>query len=1295
MEKQIDFILPYSAEGTAFKQLIEDLEASSIINHIYIVCTEQTYEQAQTIAMTKCIVMKCDALFSSKTQRTIAQKLSAPYTATYFSQHALSLGYRALERMHQVAVNADENTSSLMLYTDRYDEQGLHPTIDYQEGSLRDDFDFGSLLLYKTQGLKAFFRDMKNMRFQHATFYALRLYTSRTGKIVHLNEPLYTEVETDNRASGQKQFDYVNPSNREVQIEMERACIEHLKAIGAWLAPGEYSELPTDSTDYEVEASVIIPVRNRERTISDAIESVLHQKVDFDFNVIIVDNHSTDATAERVKQFLNDKRVILIQPQRTDLGIGGCWDMAIRSVHCGRYAVQLDSDDLYSSDATLSQIVSAFKNQHAAMVIGSYRMVNFDLETLPPGLIAHKEWTAENGRNNALRINGLGAPRAFRTDILRRIGFPNTSYGEDYALGLAFSRHYRIARIFTEVYLCRRWDGNSDAALSIERQNRNNFYKDTIRTIELQARKTLISKWNHPLEKCEVNVFFHKQLNQWAEAQQRYEALSKQVETKVLPLENGELRVQFNPSRIVSTGAKIDKETLRKRACFLCDINRPKEQNALPVLGSLQILVNPYPILPFHLTIPTRRHLPQHFSLFAPLIDKIAWNLPGMFVFYNGARCGASAPDHAHLQAGCRGYVPIEKDWKLYENSLERIYPSNKNEEAELEEQGYNPQKGGIFMLKGYACPAFVIQGPANENQPLLLSKLLDVLPIENQRQEPDVNILSWRQEGGPSQADYIVTIVFVRKKHRPNCYAAVGKAQCLVSPGSIDMGGLLITPRLEDFEKLTPKMAKNILREVTISESEMNAIAHKLHKGKLGNPTTATSAQKETELLKTLSHRNIMVGILHAAKVKFKLNGTFTAKGESVCNEQEVECVEGGIAWNGNIYNELCFSPENAEECSFTLQDVTIGIGFHWERKEPQTFRGKLRLIVDEEKLVVINELPVESYLESVISSEMSATSSIGLLKSHAVVSRSWVYCQMLHRLEGEGSSSDFFNFVHHPGEVLRWHDRSDHTLYDVCADDHCQRYQGITRATSPQVQQAVRETRGEVLIYDGHLCDARFSKCCGGASERFSSCWGNTDYNYLQPVRDSEQSEMPNLTIETEAEKWIRTSPQAYCNTHNVHLLKQVLNSYDQETPDFYRWRVELSQEKVRELIEKRTEQKFGDIIDLQPVERGASGRIIRLRIVGTEGQLVVGKELEIRRLLSDTHLYSSAFVVERHDLNEQTNVPQKFVLIGAGWGHGVGLCQIGAAVMADKGYSYTDILKHYYTDADIKDINDLKQK
>ncbi len=1290
MKNTFDFVILYAPHNAAFAGVMAQLKAQAGLRRLFVVCAPQEEEAARALEDDRCTLIATQNCRGTKFLRQVAQKAEAPYTFLYLSPHELTLGYRCLERFLAVAADSVPQGGHFLLYSDRNDENGAHPVIDYQEGALRDDFDFGSLLLLDTQSMKDFFQSEKNIRCQYAALYALRLFISRKGTIRRIAEPLYTESTTDNRPSGEKQFDYVSPSNREVQVEMERVCTEHLKQVGAWLAPAEYDELPHDKTDYPVEASVIIPVCNRVRTIKDAVASALEQTAPFPFNVIVVDNHSTDGTAEAVREFSQDQRVVLLQPERTDLGIGGCWDYAVRSEHCGRYAVQLDSDDLYSSPQTLERIVSTFEHEKAAMVIGSYRMVNFALETLPPGLIAHSEWTADNGRNNALRINGLGAPRAFRTDILRRIGFPNTSYGEDYALGLAFSRHYRIGRIFDELYLCRRWDGNSDAALSVEKQNKNNFYKDSLRTIELHARQQLIRTWNTPLCAEEVEAFFARQLEQWSEARERVEALAKSAELRPLVHNDLELAVQYNPSRIVSTGAKVDKATIRKRPCFLCDINRPAEQKELPVLGSLQVLVNPYPILPQHLTIPTRRHVRQHFSRFASLIDKIAWSLPDMFVFYNGARCGASAPDHAHLQAGKRGLVPIEKNWQVFDNRLERIYPSTKAEEAEMEEQGYESRTSGIFLLKDYACPAFVIKGPANDEQPFLLNKLMSVLPVDDDCKEPDVNILSWRQRGNASAPDHIVTVVFARKKHRPDCYFAEGKKQFIISPGAVDMGGLLITPREEDFRKLTPRIAASILREVTLDETEMNAVVRKLHNGhrpELGGKTE----RNETALLKALVDRDLNVGLMHEATVPFTLSGRFMAKGEFVTGEQLVECCDGAVKWNGNAYNELTFTPED-EEAFFTLGGVTIGINFHWERKETQSFRGKLRFIVDEEKLVVINDIPVEDYLESVISSEMSATSSLELLKTHAVISRSWVYCQMLHRMEGEGKSNDFFNFIHRPDESIRWHDRSDHTLYDVCADDHCQRYQGITRAARPSVKQAIRETRGEVLLSGNSLCDARFSKCCGGVTERFCSCWDDSDYDYLQPVTDGEMPVTEDLSIEENADKWIRSNHEAFCNTTDKALLSQVLNSYDQETADFYRWRVEIPQQKLRKLIEERTQMTFGDIVDLVPVQRGASGRIIRLKVVGKEREFTIGKELEIRRLLSDTHLYSSAFVVERNGVDPATGVPQSVTLIGAGWGHGVGLCQIGAAVMADKGYEYQQILRHYYKGVSIQRLAQL---
>lgn len=430
-----------------------------------------------------------------------------------------------------------------------------------------------------------------------------------------------------------------------------------------------------------------------------------------------------------------------------------------------------------------------------------------------------------------------------------------------------------------------------------------------------------------------------------------------------------------------------------------------------------------------------------------------------------------------------------------------------------------------------------------------------------------------------------------------------------------------------------------------------------------------------------------ISVGIVNAQEIHFTLNARFLAKGETVSGNQQVSFEEGGILWNGNVYRELTFTPLD-EDSSFSLYDVTIGINFHWERQETQSFIGTLKLVVYEGKITAINILPAEDYLTSVISSEMNATSSLEFLKAHAVVSRSWLLAQIEKRKAMSKKQGDFFSFVKTDTEYIRWYDREDHTIFDVCADDHCQRYQGITKATNQSVAEAVKATRGQVMMYKNSICDARFSKCCGGITEEFDTCWENKKYPYLTAVRDDKNgTAMPDLTIEEEADKWIRSTPDSFCNTHDKHILSQILNNYDQETTNFYRWKVRYTQEEIAELIRTNTKCDYGQIIDLIPVERGKSGRISKLKIVGTLKTLIIGKELEIRRTLSDTHLFSSAFVVDKGP--QQDDVPAWFELTGAGWGHGVGLCQIGAAVMGEKGYNYNDILLHYYKDADIRKL------
>lgn len=460
-------------------------------------------------------------------------------------------------------------------------------------------------------------------------------------------------------------------------------------------------------------------------------------------------------------------------------------------------------------------------------------------------------------------------------------------------------------------------------------------------------------------------------------------------------------------------------------------------------------------------------------------------------------------------------------------------------------------------------------------------------------------------------------------------------------------MAGLIITPRQEDFEHITPEIALGILREVSLTGDDLQQALTRLK---------ATSAP--SSLASQLSSLNskeplVSVGIVSGQKIAFSLNSPYMAKGEEITGEQTVEFSEGGILWRGTLYRNLTFRPQ-ADDASFSLKDVTIGVNFHWERQETQTFEGTLRIVVEADKIVAINELPVERYLTSVISSEMSATSSPEFLKAHAVISRSWLLAQMAKRKKHQEGTDGFFSFTRKDDELIRWYDREDHTIFDVCADDHCQRYQGITKATSPHVEEAISETRGQVLFYDNEICDARFHKCCGGETEEFQYCWEDTPKPYLVSIQDP------------------------WCNTSDKQILSQVLNDFDQETPDFYRWTVEYTQEELSELINRKLNTDFGLITDLIPLERGKSGRIWKLKIVGTKKTFTIGKELEIRRALSETHLLSSAFdVVKKNDV---------FVLNGKGWGHGVGLCQIGAAVMGAQGKTYDEILLFYYRNAQI---------
>lgn len=1258
MREKIDLFLPCEYIDDA-QNALSVLHEYKTVQHIHFLVSADFAAHHQVPE--GCTFVITDRLESSNTIVSISENTDADYVMICTRHTTIGWGNNTLERFLRVA----DDTDAVMVYADHYkmveDKMEKHPVIDYQSGSLRDDFDFGSLWCIKAQALADYIAQPDREEYQFAALYDLRLYLSRVGEIFHLNEFLYSEAELDTRKSGEKQFDYVNPRNREVQIEMEKACTQHLGKVGALIDTTFYRQPDFGEQDFEYEASVIIPVFNREKTVADAVKSALGQKANFKFNVIVVNNHSTDRTGEILDELKADN-LIQIVPERTDLGIGGCWNEAINSSFCGKFAVQLDSDDLYSSPKTLQKIVDAFYKQKAAMIIGSYRMCDFDLNTLPPGLIDHKEWTDENGCNNALRINGLGAPRAFFTPLVRQILFPNTSYGEDYALGLAFSRRYRIGRIYDELYLCRRWGGNSDAALSVEKVNANNLYKDRLRTMELKARQHLLQGKADIMEDSSISRFFNRQLEVWTDARHRFRDL-KHVETRQL---SDQLKLQWNPARIVSTGAKIDKKTLGERPCFLCDKNRPKEQMSKQIDEKFHLLVNPFPILPVHFTIPARKHQPQLIYKNYGEMHRFISLHSDLMVFYNGPKCGASAPDHLHFQAGTSGILPLQTNWQRLSRNLTDIISLNDEEK--------------ISVVRDFIVPAFVIISKSAESDEALFRRLYKAMPQRGDETEPMMNIISWRK------GEEFISVVIPREKHRPEAYFAEGDAQFVVSPGALDMSGLIITPREEDFRKLTEEKALSLLQECGVSEEKMNAIIAKLKASK----DAEDAAEASSTLYNKGKQPDVTVGIVSAQKIHFSLNKPYLAKGEKVLGEQVVEFSEGGVLWNGNQYSQLTFHPQSAD-ASFSLSDVTIGVNFHWERKETQTFLGTLRFVVESDKIVAINELPVEKYLESVISSEMSATSSLELLKAHAVISRSWLLAQMKKRREVAESGNNFFSFTKKEDTLIRWYDREDHTLFDVCADDHCQRYQGMTKETSPHVAEAIRQTKGQILMDGEEICDARFSKCCGGITEEFQYCWEDTPKTYLTAVRDialGVERTLPNLTNEEEAEKWIRFNPPAFCNTQDKKILSEVLNDYDQETVNFYRWKETLSQEKLQQLIADKLKMDLGAILDMKAVERGKSGRISKLQIIGTEKTFTIGKELEIRRTLSDSHLLSSAFVVDKYDKDEQ-GVPQRFELIGAGWGHGVGLCQIGAAVMGEQGYHYDAILLHYYQGAEIKKL------
>lgn len=818
------------------KSTLEHLREEPLVQNVYLLAKE-----GQECDLEGTQVIRVDDFRSSAAMRRIVSTATSPYVMLCMSGTSISFGYRSIWRFCSVAVSM----RAAVVYADHYAIKNGKveqcPTMDFYYGSVRDDFDFGSVVLLNTDTLRKYVEENSDADYKYSALYDFQLFSlrrKRTAALFHIREFLYTEEERDLRDSGERQFDYVNPRNREVQKEREEVCIKHLKIVGAYIEPECLMVASVRRHEFEMEASVIIPVRNRLKTIEDAVRSALSQKTNFKFNILVVDNLSTDGTTEVVKRLAeSDSRVIHIVPTRKDLGIGGCWSLAFNDSRCGRFAVQLDSDDLYSGPDTLQRIVDKFYEEDCAMVIGSYRMCNFRLETLPPGLIDHREWTAENGHNNALRVNGFGAPRAFFTPLLRRIGMPDVSYGEDYAVGLAFSRSYKVGRIYDEIYLCRRWEGNSDAALSPEQVSRNNVYKDSLRTMEIVERCNINKYWQHNVTDDDVNQFFDRQMQLWPEPRERFRKLAD-VSVRDIEENGCRLMVQYNPDRVVSTGAKMDVESIRKRPCFLCESNRPLMQIGFPMFQRYYLLINPYPILPKHFTIPLRYHRNQQILPYYEDMMNIASQLNEMMVFYNGPKCGASAPDHMHFQAGCRGVVPFERDWnRLYKDSLSRIWPICDDEYQEAVNMHLVSEDTGVFSLRDYVCPVFVIATRSTNANKVLFEKLYHALPVQEGDTEPMLNILAWSERSSEEGYSRIVSVIFPRAKHRPDCFFASGDDQVMVSPGALDMGGMIITPREQDFQRMTGALAASIIQECGMPfEQEFDVIMRfKTGGGKMG----------------------------------------------------------------------------------------------------------------------------------------------------------------------------------------------------------------------------------------------------------------------------------------------------------------------------------------------------------------------------------------------------------------------------------------------------------------------------
>ncbi len=779
-----------------------------------------------------------------------------------------------------------------------------------------------------------------------------------------------------------------------------------------------------------------------------------------------------------------------------------------------------------------------------------------------------------------------------------------------------------------------------------------------------------------------IEKFVGDQLSVWPLAAANFRAL-KNVETRSLTVGGLEVRLQHNPARIRSSAAKVDKASLQARKCFLCAENRPPEQRHLEFEGRKErkydVLINPYPIFPNHLVIARNIHTPQ--SIWHRMTDMtdLARHHPSFTIFYNGPKCGASAPDHFHFQACPHGLMPLEAD---IDKNIDLMQASG--EAPEALDYVTSVQDANLYHYGKFTRGVFVLTARTSKSMAKLFYRLVDCLPQREDETEPMFNLLCWYRKS-PSQKLLGIShgrfgeyraVLLARDKHRSHHYFSDGPDHLTMSPGCADMAGLFIVPNEEDYAKLNAPLLEEMLSEVSVSEVVEKNIIWKL----------------------TRTQHEVHVGVMSGKEICFEMISDGAGK-------QKVVYENGRISYNGALYDELLFDSITMSsmfaEPTFMLYDVTIGVGFHWERKQVQKFAGSLKFIVNEDKIIAVNIVGVEDYLLSVISSEMKASSSLELLKAHAVISRSWLLAQIEGRKAGgtacENSVKEDFT-EQGTRHYVRWYDHKDHELFDVCADDHCQRYQGLTVAVGDNVRKAVDETWGEVLTDNGELCDARFSKCCGGMMEKFNTCWEDKDFPYLKALPDTpEEERIPDLTVEVNAEKWITgeipQAEKAFCNTSDVAALSQVLNDYDMETRDFFRWKARYTRGELSALISTRSGQDIGLLESIEPLKRGPSGRIELLSIKGSKSSMVIGKELVIRKFLSSSHLKSSAFVVREEKSPDNNAENDTITLLGAGWGHGVGLCQIGAAMMAVRGYSYRDILLHYYPGSVCARQEDLK--